>query len=116
MLKFELVHIGIKQSRRQGFRYKRLLHSGIFVDKGTNKKSSDCFGTFDEWTNDRARDWIFARVKEVKQGRKVHIVCDCCDSRDLNYSCNAFDEKARRLNPNCYGKELVQLIISLAVK
>ena len=91
-------HIGIKQPREKGFRYKRLRNSGIFCDNDTRKKLIDCQGDFEKWTNPEAIKWILARVKEQKEGRKVHIVCDCCDIRQLE-----FDKTKRsqiRLNIN----------------
>ena len=114
----EITHIGIKQQRSEGFRYKRLRNSGIFRDNETHQKLIDCQGPFEEWTNAPARDWIMARVKEYREGRKVHIVCDCCESRDAEF---LEDLKGAKLwqtiglvNPNCYGPEIVELILSLA--
>ena len=75
---FQITHIGIKENRESGFRYKRLHNSGIFRGNDTRQKLIDCQGPFEEWTNIAARNWIFARVKELKEGRKVHLVCDCC--------------------------------------
>ena len=76
-MKSQITHIGIKQPRQKGFRYKRLNNSGIFLGNDTRKKSSNCESPFREWTHKEAKKWIFARVKEQKEGRKVHIVCDC---------------------------------------
>ncbi len=97
-------HIGIKQLRANGFRYKRLRNSGIFRDNDTRSKLIDCQGSFKEWTNAPARDWINARVKEYKDGRNVHIVCDCCESR----------EAGRVMNGKCHAPAIVELIVELA--
>ncbi len=116
-MKSEITHIGIKQSRQKGFRYKRLQHSGIFRGNDTRQKLIDCQGPFQEWTNASACNWIQARVKEQKEGRKVHIVCNCCDSREFakGKSMNQVNNSSIvRVNRNCYGGELVQLISQLA--
>ncbi len=116
-MKSEITHIGIKQSREKGFRYKRLQYSGIFRGNDTRQKLIDCQGPFHEWTNSSACNWVQARVKEQKEGRKVHIVCNCCDTRELeNYeSMNQENgSSSQRINLNCYGGELVKLINQLA--
>ncbi|AAQ00695.1 MULTISPECIES: hypothetical protein [Prochlorococcus] len=113
----QITHIGIKQARQQGFRYKHLQHSGIFRDKDTCQKQIDCQGPFENWTNIQAKSWVFARVKEQKDGRKVHIVCNCCDSREpqtLNSDKSIHANNKARINSNCFGDELVELIIKLA--
>ena len=97
-------HIGLKQERADGFRYKRLRHSGIFRGDDTRSKLIDCQGSFEQWTNAPARAWINARVKEYRDGRHVHIVCDCCESRDAGGV----------MNDKCHGQEIVELIIQLA--
>ncbi len=114
---FQITHIGIKQDRQNGFRYKRLHNSGIFRGNDTRQKLIDCQGPFEEWTNISARKWIFARVKEQKEGRKVHIVCDCCDvieEQGNDYKKLSDINLTTRKNKNCYGDEIVVLIKSLA--
>ncbi len=116
-MKFQLIHIGIKEKRLKGFRYKRLINSGIFRGNDTRQKLIDCQGPFHGWTNASAKNWVYARVREQKEGRKVHIVCDCCDTRCMSSSCEhtLMDKNTEnRRNPNCYGQELVDLIIDLA--
>ncbi|WP_269622606.1 hypothetical protein [Prochlorococcus marinus] len=116
-MKSQINHIGIRQAREQGFRYKRLIFSGIFQANNTTKKNIDCEGTFYQWTNETAIKWIHARVKEQKEGRKVHIVCNCCDFRDIEltkiHKIKTNDD-CLRVNPSCYGDEIVELIKSLA--
>ena len=114
-MKAQITHIGIKQSREKGFRYKRLLNSGIFSDKDTRQKSMGCQGPFEEWTSVAAKTWIYSRVKEQKEGKRVHIVCDCCDTRnheEIQHNSSHKESAPLRINPNCFGTELVDLIKS----
>ncbi len=116
-MKSRITHIGIKQNREKGFRYKRLLHSGIFDGEDTRQKSIDCQGPFEDWTSSAAKNWIFARVKEQKEGKNVHIVCDCCDTRDFDLAKITGENNTNflgRVNLNCCGGELLKLIIRLS--
>ncbi|KGG20387.1 hypothetical protein EV11_1884 [Prochlorococcus sp. SS52] len=47
----------------------------------------------------------------------MHIVCNCCDSREpqtLNSDKSIHANNKARINSNCFGDELVELIIKLA--
>ena len=39
---------------------------------------------FSSWTNKPAREWVCARVKEVKEGKHIDLMC-YCDTHNLDH-------------------------------
>ena len=111
-------HIGKKDSGDKGFRYKRLVNSGIFRNRDTRDKLIDCRGEFETWTNEPAKDWINARVKELHEGRNINISCDCCDTTNPETVQQIKDGTTEgffkpEYDERCCGQEIVNLIIRL---
>tara|TARA_Y100001968_G_C19262917_1_gene670197 strand:+ start:406 stop:756 length:351 start_codon:yes stop_codon:yes gene_type:complete len=100
-------HIGKKDKKNKTSRYKRLVNSGIFRDNDTRFKKIDCNGDFVNWTNQPAKDWIMARVKEINDGRYLDISCDCCETI-IN------ENASNNINEQCYAKEIIYLIKHIA--
>ena len=111
-------HIGKGEPKDTSARLKRLVQSGIFRDKDTHHKLIDCQGDFETWTNAPAKDWINARVKELREERQVNIGCECCHSRDPQFLKDEQEGKhsLSGVNEDCYGDEIVELIKRLAAE
>ena len=47
--------------------------------KGILSRDFDEWSNFDAWESISVQQWIFSRALEVYRGKKIDIICDCCE-------------------------------------
>ena len=72
---------------------------------------------FSSWTNKPAREWVCARVKEVKEGKHIDLMC-YCETHDLDqpkYSKGFLHSLREKEVANCKAVKLSELILNFAI-
>ncbi len=72
---------------------------------------------FSSWTNKPAREWVCARVKEVKEGKHIDLMC-YCHTHNLDhpkYGRGWLHEMRVKEVEKCKAVKLSELILNFAI-
>ena len=104
-------NIGKTDSKRKDAREKNLKRcegADLLAKQGVSMVE------FSSWSNKPAREWVCARVNELKAGKNIDLRCEC-QTHDLNqtkFNPNGWLHKMRIEEvKNCSGVKLKELIL-----
>ena len=83
------------------------------------KSNFNSWSNFDTWDNMNAQQWIFKRAIDVYLGKKIDIICNCCEYIYLLYG-----DSKNRLNQKCFciktfymiEKVLDEIVLAKAIR